>query len=266
MGGHSYIQDGKLIVTHNAGFFSCCSVKLSEIISYFNEHGKIPVSVDSSNQLNSYKSSDIYNIENYLYTIRDDVNIEYVEAVKYHHDDQFSEYRNIDYKSLAPFIEKYFTTSERVEEYVKHLETKYSIDYENTVAVYYRGNDKCKETTIASYDEFFDKCKEIREINKNCKFFVQTDELEFREEFCKNFNNCFFMDELPVISKNCELVMHKLIDVNHRPEFAVRILSVTKIISKCKFIITHTGNCGIWTVLYRNNSDGVHQYRNNIWT
>ena len=38
------------------------------------------------------------------------------------------------------------------------------------------------------------------------------------------------------------------------------------LLSKCKFIITHTGNCGIWTVLYRNNSDGVHQYRNNIWT
>lgn len=37
-------------ITHNAGFFSCCSVKLTKIVEFINLNKKLPDSVDSSAQ------------------------------------------------------------------------------------------------------------------------------------------------------------------------------------------------------------------------
>ena len=42
-------------VLHNAGFFSCCSVRLHCIVSYYNKYGILPV-VDSSLQFEWYKN------------------------------------------------------------------------------------------------------------------------------------------------------------------------------------------------------------------
>ena len=44
-----------LKITHNFGFFSCCSVKLHDIVEYFNYHKNIPSDVDSSEQFEWYK-------------------------------------------------------------------------------------------------------------------------------------------------------------------------------------------------------------------
>ena len=44
-----------LIVLHNSGFFSCCTVRLARIIEYFNKFAKLPEIVDSSVQFEWYK-------------------------------------------------------------------------------------------------------------------------------------------------------------------------------------------------------------------
>ena len=46
-----------VVATHNAGFFSCCSVKLSNIVNFINKYKKIPDIVDSSVQFDWYKQS-----------------------------------------------------------------------------------------------------------------------------------------------------------------------------------------------------------------
>ena len=38
-----------------AGFFSCCSVRLHNIIEYFNKHRYLPIIVDSSEHYSLYK-------------------------------------------------------------------------------------------------------------------------------------------------------------------------------------------------------------------
>ena len=43
-------------IIHNAGFFSCCSVKLHQIIKFFNTQKKLPDIVDSSAQFKWYKT------------------------------------------------------------------------------------------------------------------------------------------------------------------------------------------------------------------
>jgi hypothetical protein len=260
MSSHSYIHNNSLIVTHNAGLFSCCSVKLSEIINFFNTYKQLPSNIINDFLFDAYKPHSAYNINNDLYENASKIVIEYKNNIDFHHDHQFIPYNTLDFNQLIPFIEKYFTASKKVKDYTNKLELRYSIDYLNTAAVYYRGNDKCQETGIASYDVFFDKCKKIYEENNDIRFLVQTDELEFKDEFCKRFSNSFFINEIPMISKNKNMVIHKLVLPDHRPEFAIRILSMTQVIAKCKHLITHTGNCGLWAVLYRGNSNNVHQF------
>ena len=46
-----------LIITHNAGFFSCCSVRLHHIVRFINDFKKLPNSVDSSKQFEWYKQN-----------------------------------------------------------------------------------------------------------------------------------------------------------------------------------------------------------------
>jgi hypothetical protein len=47
-------MDNKLIVNHNAGFFSCCTIRMILIIRFINENKIFPI-VDSSNQWSFYK-------------------------------------------------------------------------------------------------------------------------------------------------------------------------------------------------------------------
>ena len=44
-----------LKTTHNAGFFSCCSTKLADIVKFINSNKKLPDNVDSSQQFSRYK-------------------------------------------------------------------------------------------------------------------------------------------------------------------------------------------------------------------
>ncbi|NDE17212.1 hypothetical protein EBZ80_20005, partial [bacterium] len=44
-----------VISRHNAGFFSCCCVRLADIVRFINEHLQEPAFVDSSAQFEWYK-------------------------------------------------------------------------------------------------------------------------------------------------------------------------------------------------------------------
>jgi hypothetical protein len=42
-------------------------------------------------------------------------------------------------------------------------------------------------------------------------------------------------------------------------------LAITMIMSKCKFVLCTNGNCSLWIVLFRGNSDNIfHLYENHI--
>ena len=51
-------RKGTLRVIHNAGFFSCCSVRLTATLFYFNQYKTLPDRIDSAEQFNSYVSGD----------------------------------------------------------------------------------------------------------------------------------------------------------------------------------------------------------------
>ena len=47
-----------VICKHNAGFFSCCAVKLTDIVNFMNSKSQIPQYVDSSKQFSWYKNDE----------------------------------------------------------------------------------------------------------------------------------------------------------------------------------------------------------------
>ena len=103
---------------HNAGFFSCCSVKLNHITYFINLHKAFPRIVDSSAQFDWYKTKKHKNNDityEYFTHYTNVQNIQFTCPINYHHSYQFINYSSIDYKGIIPIIKKYFSPSNDIE-------------------------------------------------------------------------------------------------------------------------------------------------------
>ena len=259
-----------LILSRNSGFFSDCTVCLRNIISHFNKQKNTPFDVDFSSVFQQYKPTNSSADISKMFFSEKEHDIEYTSDVKLtssEDEDQFSDYKLLNFKEINPFIEKYFSASTEVDSIILKMEEKYSIDYKNTIAVFYRGNDKCTETNIGSYDIFLDKILSVSSDNSDKKIIIQTDDQTFLD-YCKekiDNNKIIVFDEVPRMNSDPHVVMHKLIEPNARALFATYFLAIVKMLSKSDTLITHSGNCGMWAVLFRGNSNNVHQYLNSIY-
>ena len=142
-------------ITHNAGFFSCCSMKLYEIIHFINLNKRLPDNVDSSEQFRWYKQNTNKDITfDYFEHYKNVPDVNIIHPIKYHWEHQFINYAKLDYKRITPLIKKYFSPSAEINEIIYNIEKKYNLLYENICVLFYRGNDKIKETNKCSYDEY----------------------------------------------------------------------------------------------------------------
>lgn len=255
----------KLVITHNAGIFSCCTIRLIEIVNFFNNNKKLPTVVDSSRQFDIYKSKP-EDLSKFYFTEKKD-NIEYnfdIKLSKTDDEEQFSDYKLLNITDINSFVEKYFSLSDEVNAMVLKMEKKYNIDYKKTISVFYRGNDKATETNIGSYNEFLNKTLECSNSNPEKKIIIQTDDLDF-QNYCKDKidnSKIIVFDEIPSINSNPTIAVHNTVRPDDKKIFAAYFLAITKIVSKSNILITHSGNCGMWAVLFRGNTNNVHQYLN----
>ena len=172
------------IQEHHAGFFSSCNIRLRNIIMYFNTHKSLPVEVNSSGILQWYKKNHIDDIiPSYFKSYKDTENILYTEKITItqdNSDDQFSDYRLINFTKIQAFITKYFSPSNEILSIIDSIEKKYNIlDYSNICVLFHRGNDKIRETPLCSYDSIIDKANNILKLSPNIRFLIQSDETEF---------------------------------------------------------------------------------------
>jgi len=250
-----------VISSHNAGFFSCCSIKLLDIVRYINRNKTTPDHVDSSAQFNWYKLTpedityDYFeHYDNIVTTINYPIN---------YNDDQFLNYSKLDYK-IIPVIQKYFYPSKQILTIMNAIEQKYNLNYNNLCVLFYRGNDKNRETLICDYCEYEDYCDLILKKNPNILFFIQSDETEFIEHMTNKYPNSFYLkDEIRHIRKCNNTVDWKMrneIDISSKNYLAITIL-----MSKCKYIICGSGNCSMWIMFYRGHSNNVCQNLNSEW-
>lgn len=252
-----------LKITHSAGFFSCYSKRLEGIVSFFSRYKGAPDQVDSSVQFSLYKANPIDDLVPFYFK---DVpqKISYIRRVQFHNDYQFLDYQDLDIEGLKPFVEQYFSPSNHVLEIVSLFETTYKIDYTHTCAVFYRGNDKATETMLAPYESFIAQAQSIEARHPGIVFLVQTDETEFLEAFCAVFPTAIHFEEIPSIRKKVSTV-HDEMPIGERAEFGARFFAATLVLAKCTYVITHTGNCALWCVLYRGSTTGVYQWLNHAW-
>lgn len=271
---------GILRIHHNAGFFSCCTVKLKLLYEFLARANSLPKGI-ISHQFMHYQSSVVQDLASFYFKENKN-NIKFLPLSIKMTGDGFApywngqHYKNIKaFDELLPFVEKYFTPSDIVEQYVNKIEKKYDINYSKTIGVYFRGLDKKIEADVPPYETFLEKSEEVLNQNPDIKFFVQTDELEFRQAFLKRFpNNSFYNEEMPTKSSiilnetqdQKEQLQHKGIHfdtpIEDRPFSGVQILSTALILAKCSQLILSTSNVSFWAVLYRGNTEGVFQWRN----
>lgn len=257
-----------LHICHNAGFFSCCSVRLQEIMIWYNIHQRLPDQVDSTKQFAFYKpdpTDETHNIvphyfkdglpEGFPYMGRADI-------TRTGQDPQYSDYGLLEFEETKLFLEKYFSLSENVEEKVKFLEEKYQIDYDNTIALFYRGNDKNRETTIGSYDEFIIRTSQIYE--SGMRILVQPDETEFLEECYRRLPGVFHFEETPHMRKKDSTIFFEM-PHEDRLEYGAWFLAAVVVMSKCRKLVTHSGNGGLWAALFRGHGKEIYQWLGDKW-
>lgn len=266
-----------LIVDHNAGFFSCCSVRLEKIIEYYQQKGYFPQSIDGTSQFQWYKpfiphreQMDISFLYFQPYTNHPQYSGDCSHYVFNNSDPnkpdiQFSCYRKtLDFSILTPIVNMYFQPSVYMENVKHDLQRFYQLgDLSEYCAVFYRGNDKAKEATLPSYDDFI---KHIRSLPTHLKLLIQSDETDFIQTMLAEFpDRChWFSKHVRHMKRDASL------SVDHTQwasncYYSVRFLAIVLLLSQCRYMICTSGNCALWATLFRGSAEGIIQYHDNEW-
>lgn len=253
-----------LVSRHNAGFFSCSTIALQDLMIYFNTHGKLPDEFDRAAQYANYKASPNDNLIPALFD-EHPMDIPWTgrrDMVISNREQQFSPYKNILFEQVLPFVNRYFQPSQMVRERAEAWIRDYDIKVEETAAIFHRGNDKCRETQLAENVSYLE---EAAIIGAN-RLFVIPDHRQFWETVKGAFpDRAFRIDSLPLMDENLAISLFMTLSPEERGEHAINFLAQVYLASRCAHLITHSGNGGFWAVLYRGNANGVRQWLDDRW-
>ena len=256
-----------LKVRNDHGFFSCCSVRLYEIINFYNDHRCFPPILDSTDMFLQYKPTppeDVtFDFFEHYKNIEKQIShpIPSIDAYMY----QFSNYKDIPYASLKPYVKRYFTPASQIKSRQQEIISKYQIEPQNCIAVYYRGTDKQLETQVDSYESFYKRVAYLNRLinNPNVKVLIQTDTKQFQDYMRAKLPNVVVVEELKVSASNAGIHNEQSNQENHAD--MLNLLPVLLIAAQCKYIICTSGNVSVWTLLFRGNADNVHQNLDRVW-
>jgi hypothetical protein len=244
------------------GFFCNCSLRLENLIKFYNAYKQLPIVYDTKGLYTVYKKNTEDITFNYFKHYNDNnINIKNIDYINYIADYQFKNFTTLNFELLNPFIRKYFTPNDNILKIQSEIEHKYSIDYDNICVLFYRGNDKITEIALPPFEDYIIQAKEILKKDPNIKFLIQSDETNFLDTMKSEFpNNIIFYDEIRHMSSQYSTVDKIYKELNY--EYSLKYLAITLIMSKCKYIICNSGNCSIWIILFRNNTNNIIQLFN----
>ncbi|MGP8069928.1 MAG: hypothetical protein ACLP5V_08565 [Candidatus Bathyarchaeia archaeon] len=172
-------------------------------------------------------------------------------------------YSALPFNKLNPYVQNYFVPSNAIRKKQEELVSKYNIDYEKTVALWYRGTDKWIELSPIPPRYHILETARLLATDDDLRVLVQTDQEQIRDECMMHFGKRgFYFDELPVTSS--------LTGVHHIPaesrgmsnfQFGINLLAVVNIIARCRYIVSGTGNLAFWACLYRGSAKNTAQFR-----
>ena len=259
--------NGKLDLTLNAGFFANCTITLGGLIRIYPSDRYVKV---------NWPSQDQWRDDDQLGRNLFDLYFQPNSDLDPHSLSRLSPFRasgvlrDLRFDKLTPYIENYFAPSEVARKKLDELVHKYEIDYDNTIGVWYRGTDKflAHTTELMPVQARYYVTEVLRLIRKNprLRVLLQTDQEQVRDIFVRELGeHMFYFSELPVIKS--------LIGVHNMSredrgisnfEFATTLLAVVYIFAKCRYVVTHTGNVGLWIYLYRGSARNTFQLRSRL--
>jgi len=257
------------ISSYHAGFFSECTCKLSALINYYRDTRKLPDQINCESLYKRYKTDPNIDISDNFFENYNNINEEYKyeNDIPYYYlfDIQFKNYKNENMEYIYPLIKKYFSPSKKILSYYSEIITKYNININNCVGLYYRGTDKKNETELDSFESYYNKLCDVIKNDNNIQILIQTDSaqfLDYMKDQCINKN---------IIIINENVTSYNDIGVHHESTNSENYIQMFNlfatflIISKCKYIICSSGNCSLWMIYYRENTINVHQNINKKW-
>jgi hypothetical protein len=235
----------RLVLTHDCGFFSNCSVLLEEI-----QRMDGPFQIDTTGSFSMYRSdptTDVY--EKYFQPSTK------AQVDKVHFDRWMCarDYTQLPLERFLPSITQWFTFRDFVTERSFSLQAKYGVDPDRTLAVFYRGTDKKTENPLEDPQTI------ARLVNKLAAGYdsviVQTDDQSIYEHLVREIDrDVIVFSELPRYSSDSD--PHTSLQF-HDPELLEDFLSAVLLITRCKTVILTTSNVSLWIALFRGRTKGL---------
>ena len=169
-------------------------------------------------------------------------------------------YRFIDFTATNTLVRTFFAPSQRIGAQIDRLTADYSLEPSQLIAVCYRGTDKSTEVRQNPLSKYLKVTRRLARKYPTHRILLQTDDSNALELFSKEFGQRLtWFAELPTTAS--ATVMHKLVAVAQREDFAANLLAATIILSRAARVVTYTGNLGYWIALYRGHTKGLIQLR-----
>lgn len=260
-----------LICKHNAGFFSCCSVKLNQIISYINANKSIPEHIDCTKLMSLYNPYWLWE-----HPVFDDITSDFFENNNYINVNTTKYYKLLwDISNYSnehdDIIRKYFTPTGTIINTSNKLIRQNKIFVNNCIGLYVRMTDKQEETNIGKFEDYKNKLNEILKNDPKLKIFVVTDSTNFLNYIKEHFQSIYIKElrtttsQLGIHKYNEEGRLDKSVVENNYNEIINYLFPAFLILSKCKYFVCNSSNCSTWTVIYRKTTRNVYQFIDDEW-
>lgn len=255
--GHPVMN--KLDCLWNCGFYSnqfqvFCSLLI------LMRHGIVPDEISYAMGYKHFKRDPDLDIYPHFHKINTNQSLDLFKEIELPDSNRYQP-NLYDFEAYNKIVNRFFSPSDIVSEKVKFLEEKYQIDASKTVSVSYRGTDKGTELTLASPEEYLSVVKNILEENPEFKVLLQTDQTQVIQYFHSVLGDkLIFFEETPSTTSN--LVIWKIIEDNGGDsiDWQQWCDAAFRVVSKCKYVINHTGNVAMFTNLYRGSLENVYQF------
>lgn len=243
----------------NCGFYSNQFQVFCSLLTLM-EHGIIPDRIDYSMGYKHFKKNPDQDIYPLFHKINQNQSIDLYRKIDLPDANKFQKYL-YNFEIYNQITSRFFSPSDIISDRVQFLSEKYKIDYSNTISVLYRGTDKGTELKIASPENYLSVTKKLLKDNSDFKVLLQTDQTQVIEYFYSELGDKLIVfEETPSTTSN--RVIWSLMEEKGEDsiDWAQWFDAALRCVSKCKCVVNHTGNVGIFMNLYRGNIEEVYQF------
>jgi hypothetical protein len=246
------------------GFFSTFTLMLTSLMITYQKYKKTPTKIDGNNLLRKLKNDSDIDMYHHFFHIDEELEINFDNTempVPFGPDDQHTIYSEKYSKHYDVFFKKYFNVNQNIQDKIDELTKKYDVDLDNSISVIYRDSDKWTDMGGFNYISaggYFRKCKEIFESDGNRpKVLIQSENTGVIGIFNQAFGSTFFTETS--LGNSSEIYPPIPIDNEKKLEWSEYYIASLWIHSKCKYVITYTGNSGFFVYLNRGTTKNLTQ-------